>query len=112
MLRSRRWTAFWGVVLILVGVAFLLQAFNVVPASLTRWWPILVIGAGAWLLARGVSERRGGALIGGTLVSTMGVFWLLQNLERVDERVFAPVILIALGAGLLLRTLLGADRVS
>jgi thiol:disulfide interchange protein len=72
----------------------------------------LVIGAGVWLLARGINERRGGALIGGTLVATMGVFWLLDNLGRVNERVFAPVLLIALGAGLLLRTLLRMDRVS
>ncbi|MEP7359513.1 MAG: PspC domain-containing protein, partial [Anaerolineales bacterium] len=61
---------------------------------------------------RSVPERRGGALIGGTLVSTMGVFWLLQNLLPINEAVFAPVILIALGVGLLLRTLLRVDRVS
>src|SRR6185295_12652178 len=102
MLRSRRWAAFWGVGLIVLGVAFLLQNFNLVPAGFMQWWPVLVIGAGVWLLARGLSERRGGALTGGTLVATMGVFWLLENLGRVNERVFAPVLLIALGAGLLL----------
>ena len=111
MLRSRRWGAFWGVVLILLGGAFLLQNFNLIPPDLMQWWPVLVIGAGAWLLARGVTERRGGALIGGTLVAAMGGFWLLENLGRVDERIFGPVILIALGAGLLLRTLLREDRV-
>ncbi|MEP7359077.1 MAG: DUF5668 domain-containing protein, partial [Anaerolineales bacterium] len=58
MLGSRRWTAVWGVVLILVGVAFLLQTFNLVPAGVTQWWPILVIAAGVWLLARGFTERR------------------------------------------------------
>jgi hypothetical protein len=112
MLRSRRWAAFWGVLLIVMGAAFLLQEFNLIPEGFLQWWPILVVGAGLWLLARGFAERRGGALIGGTLVSTMGVFWLLQNLGRVPERIFLPVILIALGAGLLLRSLLRLDRVS
>jgi hypothetical protein len=112
MLRSRRWTAVWGVVLIVLGAAFLLQNFNLVPAGIMQWWPAFVIAAGLWLLARGYSERRGGVLIGGALVSTMGVFWLLDNLGRVDERAFAPVLLIALGAGLLLRTVLKLDRVS
>jgi hypothetical protein len=112
MLRSRRWSAIWGVVLIVLGAAFLLQNFNLVPAGYLQWWPVLVIAAGLWLLARGYTERRGGALIGGALVSTMGVFWLLDNLGRVDGRAFAPVLLIALGAGLLLRTLLRPDRVS
>ena len=112
MLRSRRWSAIWGIVLIVLGAAFLLQNFNLVPAGYLQWWPVLVIAAGVWLLARGYSERRGGALIGGALVSSMGVFWLLDNLGRVDGRAFAPVLLIALGAGLLLRTLLRPDRVS
>ncbi len=112
MLRSRRWSAIWGVVLIVLGAAFLLQNFDLVAAGAMQWWPVLVIAAGVWLLARGFSERRGGALIGGALVSTMGVFWLLDNLGRVDGRAFAPVLLIALGAGLLLRTLLKPDRVS
>ena len=112
MLRSRRWSAIWGVVLIVLGAAFLLQNFNLVPAGYLQWWPVLVIAAGVWLLARGYSERRGGALIGGALVSSMGVFWLLDNLGRVDGRAFAPVLLIALGAGLVLRTLLRPDRVS
>ena len=112
MLRSRRWAAFWGVVLIVMGAAFLLQNFNLIPADYLRWWPVVVVAAGLWLLARGVTERRGGALIGGALVATMGVFWLLDNLGRVDGRAFAPVLLIALGAGLLLRTLLKPDSVS
>jgi hypothetical protein len=100
------------VVLIVLGAAFLLQNFNLVPAGYLQWWPVLVVAAGLWLLARGFTERRGGALIGGALVSTMGAFWLLDNLGRVDGRAFAPVLLIALGAGLLLRTLLRPDRVS
>ena len=112
MLRSRRWSAIWGVVLIVLGAAFLLQNLNLVPAGYLQWWPVLVAAAGLWLLARGYTERRGGALIGGALVSTMGVFWLLDNLGQVDGRAFAPVLLIALGAGLLLRTLLRPDRVS
>ena len=112
MSRANRWAAFWGISLVLVGVAFLLQNFNLLPGGYIQWWPALVVAAGLWLLARGFAERRSGGLIGGVLLSAMGVFWLLQNLGRVDERLFAPVVLIALGVGLLLRSLFQADRVT
>jgi len=109
MSEANRSSLFWGALLVLVGLAFLLNNFNVIPGSVFSWWPLFVVGAGIVLLGRSVTRRRGGGLVGGTLLVGLGGFWLLQNLGRVDDRLFVPVLLIALGAGLLLRSLMRAE---
>ena len=108
MSRANRSALLWGVVLVLLGLAFLLNNFHVVPAGLWQWWPLPVLGAGLVVLGQGVAARQGSGLVAGTVLSALGVFWLLDNLGRVDERLFVPVLLIALGLGLLLRSLLAA----
>jgi hypothetical protein len=57
------------------------------------------------MLWRAGQRQRGGGLVGGVLVVTLGGFWLLQNFDRVSNRLFLPVVLIALGVGLVLRTM-------
>ena len=108
MSRANRGALLWGVVLVLLGLVFLLNNFHLVPLGLWQWWPLPVLGAGLLVLGRGVAERQGAGLVAGTVLSSLAVFWLLDNLGRVDERLFAPVLLIALGVGLLLRSLLAA----
>ena len=110
MSRANRSGLFWGTLLVLLGLVFLLNNFHVVPANLLQWWPVLVLGAGLLLFGRGLVERRGGGLIAGTVLASLGGFWLLDNLGRMDERLFIPILLIALGMGLLFRTLLTANR--
>jgi hypothetical protein len=96
---------FWGTVLIVLGLGFLIR--NIVPAStaLLDLWPVLVIGAGLWLLGGAAGRGVGGGLVAGVLVLALGGFWLLENFGKVDDRLFLPVLLIALGVGLLLRNL-------
>ena len=108
MSRANRGALVWGVLLVLLGLVFLLNSFHLVPASLWQWWPLPVVGAGLLLAGRGAARRQGAGLVAGTVLTCLGVFWLLDNLGRVDERLFVPVLLIALGLGLLLRTLLSA----
>jgi hypothetical protein len=97
---------FWGVLLIVLGLGFLLNNFNLVPQGIFSLWPLLVIGAGVWMVGEAAARRGGGGVVGGVVVLALGMFWLLQNYGRADDRMFLPVVLIALGAGLLLRTLL------
>jgi hypothetical protein len=110
MSRANRGGLFWGALLILLGLVFLLNNFNLVPANLIRWWPVLVLGAGIWLFGRGLAQRHGGGLVAGTVLAALGGFWLFANLGRADERLFVPILLIALGVGLLLRSLLAERR--
>ena len=91
-----------GVTLILVGLAFLLHNFNLLPDNLYNLWPVPVIAVGLGLLARSAtSDGRG--MVGAVLALTLGAFWLLQNYGKVPDQMFVPVLLMALGAGLLLR---------
>jgi Domain of unknown function (DUF5668) len=110
MTRANRSALFWGTVLVLLGLLFLLNNFNLVPTNILPWWPVLVLGAGVLLLGRGMVERGGAGLIAGTILVALGGFWLLDNLGRMDERLFVPVLLIALGLGLLLRSLVFGRR--
>lgn len=96
---------FWSVLLIVLGLGFLLHNFNLVPEGLFSLWPLIVIGAGAWICGEAV-RQRGRGLVGGVVVLALGAFWLLENYGRVSGPMFLPVLLIALGTGLLLQTLL------
>ena len=108
MSRSNRGALFWGVLLVLLGLVFLLNNFHLVPANLVQWWPLFVLGAGILMFGRGLVERQGGSLVAGTVLASLGGFWLLDNLGRMDERLFVPILLIALGMGLLFRSLQAA----
>jgi Domain of unknown function (DUF5668) len=108
MSASNRGALVWGIVLVLLGLVFLLNNFNVVPGGVLDWWPVLVLGAGVWLLGQGLTRRRGGGLVSGTVLLALGTFWLLSNFGRVDDQLFVPILLIAIGVGLLLRSLLRA----
>jgi hypothetical protein len=108
MSRANRGALLWGVLLVLLGLVFLLNNFHLVPVGLWQWWPLPVLGAGLLLLGRGAARRQGASLVAGMVLAALGVFWLLDNLGRVDERLFVPVLLIALGVGLLLRSLFSA----
>ena len=106
MSRANRGGLFWGALLTLLGLIFLLNNFNLMPARVVEWWPILVLVGGLWLISQGLAQRRGGELTGGTVLLATGGFWLLVNFGRMDQHLFGPVLLIALGLGLLLRSLL------
>jgi len=40
----------WGVILILFGTVLLLRNFGVVLPDVSAYWPVLLIGAGVWLV--------------------------------------------------------------
>ena len=46
------------VILIIIGVVFLLEQNGIIaPHALSRWWPLLLIVTGAWLLFARYSRR-------------------------------------------------------
>jgi hypothetical protein len=100
---NNRGGLFWAILLIVLGTVFLLNNFNLVPGAVIDWWPVLVIGAGLWLLGQAATRRGGGGLVGGMVLLALGGYWLALNFGVVDDRLFLPVLLIALGVGLLLR---------
>ncbi len=106
---SNRNGLFLGIVFVLLGLGFLLNNFGLLPSGFD-WWPLFVMGAGLWMVGQAVAQRDGGGLTGGIVVLALGAFWLLQNYGRADDRLFLPVLLIALGVGLLLRNFLPTRR--
>jgi uncharacterized membrane protein len=80
---------------------------NFMPTStaVLDLWPVLVIGAGVWLIGGAAVRRQGGGLVAGILVLALGAFWLLENFGKANDQLFLPILLIALGVGLLLRNL-------
>jgi hypothetical protein len=102
---ERRSGRVWGVLLVVAGVILLLNNLNVIPGQVLDWWPLIVIGGGLWMLGEAVARRRQGT-VGGVVLTSLGVFWLLNNLGRVDNAIFLPVLLMALGVGLVLRQVL------
>ena len=39
-------TKFWGIVLFMVGIIFLLSNYAVIPETLSRIWPVVLLGIG------------------------------------------------------------------
>lgn len=39
-------TKFWGIVLFVVGIVFLLSNYAVIPETLGRVWPVVLLGIG------------------------------------------------------------------
>lgn len=58
----RRGGVFWGGILILLGVLFLLQNAGVINTSVWGlFWPLLLVGLGVWLLLGVLARPAGGA---------------------------------------------------
>ncbi len=55
----RRAELFWGPLLILLGVLFLLSQLGYIQGDVLGWfWPFLVIAVGAWILVGGLQARK------------------------------------------------------
>ena len=85
----------WGAILLLVGVAFLLDNLGIFPVDrVFRLWPLLLVAAGVANLMR--REHR----VWGVALTIIGVVFLLDNLGFAHYRwgQLWPVALIAVGA--------------
>jgi hypothetical protein len=98
-----------GAIIILVGVLMLLDNFGLIHArDFWRYWPVVFVFAGVGKVLD--SHGRPAGMLGGGLLIAVGTIWILNNTGIIifDPRLIAPVILIAVGALLLVRTLEGS----
>jgi hypothetical protein len=98
---------FWGLALLVVGVAMLLAQLGFMPNLFSLFWPLAVIAFGLWLAVRSLAREAARGLTAGIVVIFAGGFWLARQLSLVPDTIFFPVMVIAFGAGILLRSLLG-----
>lgn len=104
-----------AIVLILIGVLFLLHTMGLTEFGLGRFWPLILIALGGWMLARnwglaGLScsgcqcaRCRTRRLMGPAMVLTVGVLFLLQSLHVAGFGRTWPVILLVVGGVKLLQ---------
>jgi hypothetical protein len=101
-----------GIILIVLGAAFLMQNTGVLSIPLNNWWALLllipIVGAfsRAWRMYVAAGNRldvlaRGAVIVG--LVLTLVMLALLLNL---DWAMVGPAILILIGIGILVSFLL------
>ena len=93
----------FGLVVLSVGVLFTLDNLGILDSwDFLQWWPLLVIASGAWRL---VQSRSTSAVIGGLIVTFIGVLLLDQTVNILPGRVwnYWPVLLILFGASLMVR---------
>jgi hypothetical protein len=105
-----------AIILIGLGVLFLLHTMNIFEFGIDRFWPLILIFFGGWMLARQwglVAGRRYGCqcdrcrmrrLIGPSVLLTIGILFLLQSLDVVDFDRTWPAILLVIGIVKLLQS--------
>lgn len=96
-----------GTLLLILGVLFALQNFGMLRAGhLGDYWPLLLVWVG---LSRMLGARGGNHVASGIVIFLMGVLFQLDRLDLVfvPMRQFWPLLLIAVGFGLIADSFLG-----
>jgi hypothetical protein len=108
-----------AVILILVGAFFLLHTLGLSQFGVNRFWPILLIVLGGWLFARnfgllGVADSgtldaryRTRRLTGPAIITTIGILFLLSELDVANFNRTWPILLLVIGAVKLLQSSVG-----
>jgi hypothetical protein len=97
----------WAFLLIAVGVVLLLREAGVLPEDVA-WWPIIVFALGLWLLVEHLTsrDRGGGDFVLPLVLMAVGVIFFLQQSGVVGDDVSLwPIVLIAIGIGIVLSAL-------
>jgi len=105
-----------AVVLIALGVLFLLHTMGFAEYGLERFWPLILIGLGAWLFARNwglvgspmcsgcqCARCRSRRIMGPAMLLTVGFLFLLESLHVANFGRTWPVILLVVGGVKLLQ---------
>lgn len=95
----------FGWFLLLTGTIWLLAEMRVLPDVVGRWWPLAVVALALFGLVRAAADRRPRAVGAYVTASVLGIYWLAREQGLLSDALFLPVLLIALGLGLILRRL-------
>jgi hypothetical protein len=109
---QRRGVSGLGLLLVAAGVLVLLVTFSAVPATILRFWPLLLVGVGLFGLVRRPGWVRELDLWAGpdavrafdrprrlfsVVLIVLGAVCLLFTLKLVDARVIGPGLLVGIG---------------
>jgi len=105
-----------AIVLIVLGLIFLLNTVGWLQSGIDRLWPVILIGFGGWLFAKrwGVLGATEGAcpcdrckmrgIMWPTIMVTLGVLFLIDNLHGPGFERTWPLLLLAIGGVKLLQS--------
>lgn len=90
---------FWGAILILLGIAFLLDQWNILNAGrfISMLWPLILIALGVYTMS-----KKPGKIRGPLILISLGIIFLLSTAFSFNVWNLWPIILIVLGVGTLL----------
>jgi len=110
MHRSR--TIMWALLLIGIGVILLLENSGAISRDVSLVW-VIVVAVGLWLLFERIVSggRWGGGFVAPLVLVAIGGSFLLEDLGIIrDNDVLLPLIVIAVGLGLMLSAMTGRGR--
>lgn len=89
----------FGLILLIIGIVFLLQAFDIIAGSILfrGWWTLFLIVPAI------ISMSRTGVTAGNAILLTLGVGFLLNEQGWNFTQYMVPAIFIVLGAVILLK---------
>ncbi len=105
-----------GVVLILIGAAFLLQQLRILDFTWRESYPFILMAVGAVFLITIFTKGDRGASFPATVLLVLGIFFFLRNFGYFsldyyfyDLRDYWPIFLIAFGLGFIVLFLFKSD---
>jgi hypothetical protein len=111
--RSSTWIA--GLILILLGAAYLLQNLGITTSLLKNWWALFILlpAIGAFETTLRIYRNAGNHLTapasGSLLVALVLTIVTIFLLFDLDWAIFGPVLIILAGIGILIKTLTPRD---
>jgi predicted membrane protein len=86
----------FGLLLVLGGLVFLLDAIGIIPAGslLGNWWPVVLIAIGGYMLV-----IRPGSILGGMILVISGSVLLLATLDILEIAIWQLIIALFLISG-------------
>lgn len=81
---------------------FLVQ-LGVLPADLSRLWPILLIGLGVLFLYRSIAASGGRGITASVVALVTGGYFAVDQFWGLNAELFFPVLLASIGLALVLR---------
>jgi hypothetical protein len=98
--------SFWGLTLIVVGFLLMGNQLGWVTLAAIDVWPSLLIWVGLFLLVGAFHHPEGQGITGGLVLTAIGGYWLGKEQGWMKADLFVPVLLIALGFGMILRAII------
>lgn len=73
---------FWPIVLVIIGLLLLLTNLGIIPVTIWKWWPVILIAIAVYMLTR---RRKKNYLFSSLL--GYGILRKLMKEERVKEKI-------------------------